>query len=195
MNRQIDHNIVLRKDFPQNGSCYVGGLSALTYWGLLSTKSQKTSIFCSLDARKAADSLVDNAEIFARKTHSTHGLIKVREATSFLVASPEKAFLDLLRDPKLMKNTDTVISTLKHYLSDQPTKRIERLLMIADDYKIGVVYKRLGFLIELIDKNHLIAIQHCAERMSRGNSYLEQFGRPVCLATKWRLWIPVSYRN
>ncbi|HUS89023.1 MAG TPA: hypothetical protein VMW91_06580, partial [Desulfosporosinus sp.] len=57
----------------------------------------------------------------------------------------------------------------------------------------GAVFKRLGFILELLSLGDQKTLGQCRERLTTGNSKLDPSIPANRLITRWRLWVPEKW--
>ena len=63
----------------------------------------------------------------------------------------------------------------------------------ADRLNNGAVFKRLGFLLERNALNDNVAIEKCAQRLTKGNTKIDPKLKAERLVSRWHLWLPESW--
>ena len=170
--------------------CYIGGWSAATHWGLTEQLFRSTLVVTTrrprarrVDARGTVFVVrtVDKRAMFGLKT-IWRGKAKVN------VSDPTRTVLDLLDTPALGGGIRTVVDILKSYF--RSTYRDPKLLIrYADQLGNKAVFKRLGFLTEVVAPDEAQLIAKCRKRLSAGNAKLDPKLPAERLVTAWRLWV------
>jgi hypothetical protein len=185
------HALEFSQDFPSDGSCFVGGSTAAFCWGLTDEVQEKKILLCSRASIGMAKNLMMGATITTiQDTRLFEVQSIVHGGKLVFISSPAKTILDLLERPKLASSSLATKNYLETFLLRYGHAGLENLVSLLDVIKVGAVYKRLGFFLELIDKKHFQQIEHCHKKISKGNSYLEFAGEKVRLSSRWHLWVP-----
>ncbi|MGB1096145.1 MAG: type IV toxin-antitoxin system AbiEi family antitoxin domain-containing protein [Paracoccaceae bacterium] len=171
---------------------YVGGWSALEYWGL--TEQLFRSV-CVLTAKrtKYGERTHQGVSFFVKHIpeNQLFGTKAVwREQAKIQLSDLNKTVLDIVDDPDLGAGLQHVTDVLKTYLKDHATREnLELLLSHADKTGNGALYKKLGYLSERCDFPFWF-IEECHNRRTQGYAFLGDRKGDNRLVTKWRLWVP-----
>ena len=142
------------------GPCYVGGWSACEHWGLTEQIFHKTMICTTRLIRERNQNILGvQFKIKTIKPARFFGTFVVwKEQTKTLVSDPSRTIVDLLDDPLIGGGFLQAIDVFKSYMASDHKK-----ISILVDYakKIGnkAVYKRLGYLCEILFPNEKELIQ------------------------------------
>ena len=110
-----------------------------------------------------------------------------RDRTRVLVSDPSRTLVDLLDDPRLGGGIRHVRDIISAYFGGE--HRNDRVLL---DYAVRIgnrtVFKRLGFLLEVLDVEAPALLHDCLERRSTGISVLDP-GLPARgnITKRWNL--------
>lgn len=176
--------------------CYIGGWSAAEYWELTE------QIFLTLivmTTQKIHQRRISYQNInFRIKTVSDKyffGLKDIwRGQVKVKVSDPARTLIDMLSDPSLGGGIRLVSDMLKRFFqSEQPNPKL--LFEYAKQFNKGVVFKRLGYLIEKFFPEQKDLINSCLLSMSAGYSKLDPSLSANKLTTRWRLWLPENWEN
>ena len=127
---------------------------------------------------------VSDKKMFGLKT-VWRGQVKVS------VSDPTRTILDMLAEPHLGGGVRSVQDMLQNYLRSD-MKNLDLLVEYADRLGNGAVFKRLGFLLEQNAPAEHVAIEKCAQRLTKGNTRIDPKLKAERLVTRWRLWLPES---
>ncbi|MBW1769001.1 MAG: type IV toxin-antitoxin system AbiEi family antitoxin domain-containing protein [Deltaproteobacteria bacterium] len=171
--------------------CYIGGWSAAEY---LDLTEQIFSTVMVMTAQKPRDR---NPKIkgtaYKLKTvpeNALFGLKSVwRGQVKVSISDPTRTILDMLSDPVFGGGIRSTQDMFLNYLRSE-NKNLELLLEYAERLGNGAVYKRLGFLLELVASDEKEAIEQCRTRLTAGNTRLDPNLNNKRLITSWRLWVP-----
>ena len=155
-------------------SYYIGGWSACEHWDLTEQLFRETVVVTSRRARRR-DSLVHGIPLLVRFTseEKIFGSSFVwRDQTRVNVSDPSRTVVDLLSDPPLgggIRHVADVLETCYH--SDHWDEAL------LGDYlgRLGnrTVYKRLGYLVEVLGLDAPDLLRECEFGMSSGISLLD----------------------
>jgi predicted transcriptional regulator of viral defense system len=175
--------------------CYIGGWSAAEHWDMTEQIFRTVVVLTAQTPRdrnpviKGTQFLlcsVNERKLFGLKS-VWHGQVKVS------VSDPSRTILDMLAEPRLGGGIRSVQDMLKNYLSLPETKP-DLLIKYADQLGNGAVFKRLGYLLERNAPNEKSIIENCAQRLTKGLARLDPKSKNDKLVTRWRLWVPESWR-
>ena len=177
------------------GSCYIAGWSAAEYWDLT---EQIFHDICVLIERAPARKrqVMQNFTFVLTKInpHLVFGTKAIwKQNKKILISDPHKTIIDMLYDPRLGGGIQHVVDCFGEYVSGEH-RDFSRLGDYASRMKSGAVFKRLGFLAErhLGDKHELTAL--CRKNLSQGNAYFDPSLKKGPLVTRWRLFVPESFK-
>ena len=170
---------------------YVGGLQAAIYWGLTDFTQQEGLDHLSITIKTSNSKLHSN--IFNGEATRFGLQLETFNNSSVLISDPTRTTLDLINKPTLMASLGDVEKTFTNYLASN-YKDLSLMMKYADAYNSGALFKRLGFLVERHAPAEQDLITHCAKKISRGYSRLDSRLLSEKIISKWRLWIPESYK-
>lgn len=176
--------------------CYVGGWSALEYWGLTEQVFTTTLVFTSTKIRNLSPE-IKGAKFLLRVVYPENffGLKVVwRNNGKIQVSDPSRTMVDILSDPGLAGGIRPVMDALKNYLGSKYNNQ-ELLTQYASKLGNKAVFKRLGFLLEYLDSKEEILITACKNNLSAGNAKLDPALGADALVTRWKLFIPENWRK
>lgn len=149
--------------------CYIGGWSACEHWDLTEQVFRAVLV---VTAKKVREREVEIQGIPFHLTVRAEGALFGTSAVwrgqdRVTVSDPSRTIVDLLDDPRLGGGIRTVLDVLGEYMASEH-RDDRRLVEYADRLDNRAVFKRLGYLIELlgIDAEELLAA--CRERRSAG---------------------------
>lgn len=177
-------------------SCYVGGWSAAEYWDM--TEQIFYDICVVTDTPQAQKiQRVQNVNFVVTKFSSTK-LFGVKTTwknnKKILVSDRHKTIVDMLYDPRLGGGIQHVVDCFREYQrsSHHDFKKLEDY---AERMQSGAIFKRLGFLAERdLGPEHGLT-RFCAKKLTQGNAYLDPALKNGRLITRWRLFVPDSYKE
>ena len=171
--------------------CYVGGWTAAEYWEMTEQIFRTVMVMTTQRPRVRKTTIKGSA--FLVRTVSNKALFGLkpvwRGQVKVNVSDPTRTILDMLSHPQLGGGIRTVADMFKTYLSSKE-KDLELLIEYADRLGNGAVFKRLGFIMELVSLGDEEILGQCRERLTTGNSKLDPSLPGERLITRWRLWAP-----
>jgi predicted transcriptional regulator of viral defense system len=176
--------------------CYIGGWSAAEHWGL-TEQIFTTILICTTKKSRSHIQTIKGTKFLLRKIPETtlFGLRKIwRSQIKVLVSDPTRTLLDFLIDPKLGGGINTVSEMLVSYLKSE-YKDLSLLIDYAKKLGNGSVFKRLGFLLEIYAPAEVSIIEQCIAELTTGNNKLDSELNADHLITRWRLWVPKSWKK
>ena len=176
--------------------CYIGGWSAAEYWDLTEQIFRTVVVLTTQRPRerrlqiKGTDYLlrtIPEKALFGLKS-VWRGQVKVE------VSDPSRTVLDFLDDPQLGGGIRSVTDMFKNYLGSDK-KNMDLLLDYAGRLNNGAVFKRLGFLLELLAPGEKAAIARSRENLTMGSTKLDPALLCPSLVTRWRLRVPKQWKK
>jgi predicted transcriptional regulator of viral defense system len=173
---------------------YIGGWTACEHWGLTEQIFKETVVISSRPVRRRHMEIqcvpfivkvVNNSKIFGTEA-------VWRGRTRVPISDPARTVIDILDDPYIGGGVRHIADVLQEYLSH--TRRNDKLLL-EYAHKLGnrSVFKRLGYLLELMNVDEAKLIEECRKSISSGISLLDPTathkGRII---RKWNLRINVT---
>ena len=176
--------------------CYIGGWSAAEFLDL-TEQIFNTVIVMTAQAPRDRRPTIKGTPFWLRtvRDRAFYGLKPVwRGQVKVLVSDASRTIVDMLADPSLGGGIRPVYDMLTAYLGSK-NKAISLLMDYAAIHGNGAVFKRLGFLLEIMAPQETSAIAQCRDNLTAGNSKLDPKLKRDKLITRWRLWIPKSWVN
>ncbi len=176
--------------------CYIGGWSAAEHWDLTEQMFRTTIVITEQKPRDRNPTLkgsqyklktIKKEKVFGLKT-VWRGQIKVS------VSDPTRTILDMLSYPKLGGGIRSVEDMLKNYLRSEMSN-LNLLIEYARRLGNGAALKRLGFLLERNAASEKSTIEKCLCGLTKGNVKLDTSLRSDRLVTRWKLWVPESWKT
>jgi predicted transcriptional regulator of viral defense system len=109
-----------------------------------------------------------------------------------LVSDPSKTMIDILDEPALVGGMSIVRDFLQKYL-DSDFKNLSLMTDYATRMKNDTIFKRLGFLLELMVPSEEKALEDIRKRISSGYSKFDPSVENVRIVKRWNLKIPSSW--
>ncbi len=167
----------------------MGGWSACEHWGLT---DQVFNAVCIFTTRRTRTKRVEmQGTPFQVKTiarRKLFGLVKVWiHGTPVDVSDPTRTLIDILDDPRTGGGIRHVADVLESYFRSENASE-SCILEHASQFSNGAVFKRLGYLCEVLHLGTEALLVECGERMTTGIALLDPSiqsrGRIV---NRWRL--------
>src|SRR5437773_178131 len=175
--------------------CYFTGWTAANHWALTEQTFRTTVLKTSGRVRRSSVQLLDHEYLVAhiQSKAMTWGLkTEWRDEIRLRFADPARTVIDILDDPPLGGGIRHGAEILTAFLRDHDAND---LIGYGDRLGNRAVFKRLGYLVEVLrpEESHLISA--CRERVSAGISVLDP-GGPASdrRATKWGLLVNTRVR-
>lgn len=172
---------------------YVGGWSAAEHWDLTEQIFRTVLVYTASSSRPREQTFQGITYILKRVKREKifgvrpvwYGKIKVE------VSDIHRTVVDMLDDPSVGGGIRHARDCIENYLSlDQADVR--RVIEYADQLGNGAVFKRLGFILSLLDADETFLVE-CRSRLTTGNAKLDPSLSCPRLLKRWNLWIPRSW--
>ncbi|MEP5763294.1 MAG: hypothetical protein ABJ308_01805 [Halieaceae bacterium] len=174
---------------------YIGGWSALEHWEL--TEQLFRSV-CVLTAKRTnyGEAFHQGVSFFVKHIPQKNlfGIKPLwRENRKLLISDPHKTILDIVLDPYLGAGLQHSVDSLREFNKVYGTDMdYARLLEYAHQFKNGALFKKLGFLAEMLEFEASF-VEECAKNLTTGHAHLDKRAEDVRLVTRWRLWVPKGF--
>ena len=154
--------------------CYIGGWSALEHWGLTEQLFRTVIVFTSKRVRhRDADFQGTSVRLKVVAPGKLFGIQKVwRRQGQVSVSDPSRTIVDALDEPAVAGGMRHVAGAVAEYFASD--YRNDMLLVEYGD-RLGnrAVFKRLGYLLELLNIAAPELLDACRERRSSGLAALD----------------------
>ena len=173
---------------------YIGGWSACEYWGLTDQVFKEIVVISSRTIRLRRTEIqgvpfyiktVGRDKIFGTET-------VWRGQTRASVSDPARTIVDILDDPKIGAGIRHITDIIKAYRMHE---RRDDSLLLEYAHKLGnrTIFKRLGYLLEVMKMDDAALIGECHKAISAGTSLLDPSApRKGRFVRKWNLRINVA---
>jgi predicted transcriptional regulator of viral defense system len=176
--------------------CYIGGWSAAEHWDFTEQIFSSVMVFTVKQLREREIDL-DGMKFFLKRNNEKvfFGLQVIWKGRNKIsISDPSRTIVDLLDDPSLGGGMRPTKDILSEYLRSK-YRDLKKLGEYALQLNNRTAFKRLGFLIEELAPNESKILEFCRNEMSKGNSQLDPELPSRNLITRWRLWVPESWRT
>jgi predicted transcriptional regulator of viral defense system len=174
--------------------CYVGGWSACEYWDLTEQLS-RTLLVVTARTVHARDMTLQGlpVRLTSRPHDKLFGSTPVwRGQARVAVSDPSRTIIDILDDPRLGGGMRNGADVLAQYMAS-PHRDDALLISYGDRLGNRTVFKRLGYLIELLGVQAPALVDGCLQRRSQGVTSLDpSVSAPGRILRRWRLRINVK---
>lgn len=173
--------------------CYFTGWTAANRWGLTEQVFRTIVVKTTQRVRSRSARLLEHEYLLGHCPEEllTWGLrSEWNEGVRLLLADPARAVVDVLDNPKVGGGIRHVAEILDAFMAEG---KLEPLVEYADRLGNRAVFKRLGYLAEVLDYTDPHLLRTCEKRISKGFSLLDpdapSRGKHV---TRWGLRINVN---
>jgi predicted transcriptional regulator of viral defense system len=155
-------------------SCYIGGWTACSHWGLTEQVFREIVVFTTRKMRRSAIEYhgypfiakrISGSRIFGTRT-------VWRAQTKVPVSDPTRTIVDILDDPSIGGGIRHVADVLSAYLRSEHRNEAQ-LVDYAKRAGNRTVLKRLGYLLEALRVDAPRLLNACRRGMSTGTSLLD----------------------
>jgi predicted transcriptional regulator of viral defense system len=171
--------------------CYIGGWSAVEYWGL--TEQIFRTIVVMTTRKLRSRKLNIKGTDFLLRTISPDAMFGMtpvwRGQVKVNVSDPTRTIIDILASPDLGGGLRPTIDIFRAYMTSKE-KKVDSLIEYAQKLGNGAVMKRLGFLVERFFASEIKIIDFCKNNLTKGNTKLDPSIKTDRLVTSWKLWVP-----
>lgn len=176
--------------------CYIGGWSACEHWGLTEQIFREIVVFTSRRLRRHVIRIQEATfrikRISPDKMFGTKAVWKKQVRVS--VSDPSRTLADILNDPGLGGGMKHVAGIVAAYFRGD--LRDDRLLMeYAARLDNRTIYKRLGYLIEVLKLDAKALLEECGSRISSGITFLDPgVNKKGRIVRRWNLFLNVDIK-
>lgn len=178
------------------GPGYLAGFSAVKHWDL-SEQIMETITYFTLKKIKNREPIIDGIR-FRLKTITERKIFGLKPiwigSKKISVSDPSKTLIDLLDDPKLAGGIQVVSDILQEYV-DSEHYNFEQLVDYGHRMQNKAIFKRLGFLMEIIIKAEDKVLSELRKSISSGYAELDPTVQATRYISKWRLKTTEYWNN
>jgi predicted transcriptional regulator of viral defense system len=174
--------------------CYIGGWSAAEYWELTEQIFRPTLVVTAAAVRsKSIELLGQEYRLFRVPALRVRIETSVwRDSVKVRVSSRERTLVDCLRNPALSGGVGHLILMMKEY-ANHPERDFKKLLNEAREADSGAVWKRLGYLFEMLWPKEELIISEASRKLAAGNIKLDPLVKARGkLVKRWGVWSNVD---
>jgi len=172
---------------------YIGGWSACEHWGLTDQIFKETIVISGKTIRQRHVE-IQGIPFYVKiiNKDKNFGTETVwRGQTRVLVSDPTRTIVDILDDPDIGGGIRHIADILRTYLSHE-RRNASLLLEYAHKIDNRTIFKRLGYLLEVMKINDGTIIEACRKEISSGMSLLDPNApRKGRFVRRWNLRVNV----
>jgi len=176
--------------------CYIGGWSAAEYLDLTEQIFSTVMVMTVQKPRDRSPKIKGTA--YMLRTVSEKALFGLRPVwrgqVKVSISDSTRTILDMLSDPVLGGGIRSTRDMFTNYLCSE-NKNLGLFIEYSAKLGNGAVFKRLGFLLELVAPDETEAIEQCRAMLTAGNAKLDPNLKNERLITSWRLWVPENWKR
>lgn len=176
--------------------CYISGWSAVEHWGLTEQIFRSVVVMTSRQQQNYKPNIAGvDYRLHYVKDSAFFGLKNIwREDVKVKIADPSRTVIELMHNPALGGGIRMCVDVLRSYFSSEH-KSVDLLTKYMAEISNGAAYKRLGFLLEKFFPTECMLIEACQAGITAGNAKLDVTLDCNSLVSKWRLWVPKSWKE
>ena len=176
--------------------CYIGGVNAANYWDLTEQLFRTVTVMTEKIVINRKPILAGTEYILhTLKPQYFYGLKTVwLDGVKVKISDPTRTLIDMLMFPDFCGGLGFIVDALNNYLKSD-MKNIELFIEYLKKAPNGAALKRLGFLLELKFPEEQGLIEYCAQNLTTGYAKLNPAQPCEKLVTKWRVWVPESWKE
>jgi predicted transcriptional regulator of viral defense system len=174
--------------------CYIGGWSAAEYWELTEQIFRPTLVVTAAAIRSKSIELVGQEYRLFRVPASRVQIETSvwRDSVRVKVSSRERTIVDCVRNPALSGGVGHLILMMKEY-ANHPEHDFKKLLNEAREADSGAVWKRLGYLTEILWPKEESIVSEASRKLTAGNIKLDPLVKARGkLVKRWGVWSNVD---
>jgi predicted transcriptional regulator of viral defense system len=169
--------------------CYLGGWTACHHWGLTEQLFRDVVVITERSMRCGTVEIQGTRFRVKSLLHSKHfGTRRVWRGQNYVeLSDPSRTVVDVLDDPRIGGGIRHVAEVVANYF-DSDHRDDTTLLKYIEKLGNRTVYKRLGYLAEILELPVTEFAEQCRERISSGLSLLDPSVRaPTQIVKRWNL--------
>ncbi len=176
-------------------SCYIGGWSALNYWGLTDQLYLKTAVF------RNSNTVTRNRSFIGYEYALFKSILCVdigndivwRENINVPISDVHKTVIDVINAPISGGGVYSVAESLKTYFEEFYDEGI--FINYLESIENNTFFKKLGFFVDFVKGPHHTLCNLSKKRISKGYTYLVDKDKNKKLITRWNLFVEEDIKN
>lgn len=176
--------------------CYIGGWSAAEYFDLTEQIFSTIMVMTLQKPRNRQPKYKDQSFLIRTVPESAmFGLKPVWQGqVKIMVSDPARTLADMLIHPACGGGIRMVKEMLASLIETR-SGMLDNLLVYGKQLGNGGLFKRLGFLLEVLDFGDEAVLADCQSQLTAGNAKLDPALENPRLVTRWRLWVPENWKE
>lgn len=176
--------------------CYIGGVNAANYWDLTEQLFRTVTVMTQKVAQDRKPIIAGTEFIIhTLKSRYFFGLKTIwLSDVKVKISDPSRTLVDMLMFPEYCGGLRFIVDVLKKYFNSN-LKDTDKLIDYLKQCKNGAALKRLGFLLELNIPEENQLISYCSDNLTMGYAKLNPEQTCEKLVTRWRVWVPESWKG
>lgn len=178
------------------GPCYIGGVNAANYWDLTEQLFRTVTVMTEKKVSNRKPIMAGTEYILhTLKPQYFYGLKTIwLENVKVKISDPTRTLVDMLMFPDFCGGLRFIVDVLENYFKSE-MKNIEQFIEYLKIASNGAALKRLGYILELKFPDEQDLIEYCAQNLTTGYAKLNPAQPCEKLVTKWRVWVPESWKE
>ena len=176
--------------------CYIGGVNAANYWDLTEQLFRTVTVMTEKKVSNRKPIMAGTEYILhTLKPQYFYGLKTIwLENVKVKISDPTRTLVDMLMFPDFCGGLRFIVDVLENYFKSE-MKNVEQFIEYLKTASNGAALKRLGFILELKFPEEQDLIEYCAQNLTTGYAKLNPAQPCEKLVTKWRVWVPESWKE
>jgi len=154
--------------------CYIGGWSAAEHWDITDQIFNSVCVFTFRIFRKKNINI--QGTDFVLKLVCKKKIVHTKgvwiENVKVQISNPTQTIVDILDDPAIGGGIRHVVEIVESYFNSEHRKDTELLRYVKDNGN-RTIYKRLGYILEILNIQSPEVIKQCRKNISAGYSALD----------------------
>ena len=174
--------------------CFIGGWSACEHWGFTEQIFDSIVVFTSQRVRKSKVQIQQRTFILKyvnrKKFFGTKSIW--RGQTKLQISDPIKTIVDILNDPYIGGGMKHIAMIVANYFGSE-SREDSKLIDYMKKIKNKTIYKRLGYLIEILELDADNLLRACKRNISKGYSIFDpSISSTGKIVRRWNLRVNVQ---
>lgn len=174
---------------------YIGGFSAIKHWDFSEQLFETTTFFTTKKVKNKFPAIGNSH--FQLKNISAYKVFATQpvwvDNVKILVSDPSKTIVDLLDNPAIVGGMRVVQDVFLEY-KESTFFDLEKIISYSEKMKNRTIFKRFGFLMEIMGIYDLIKNYDLESQISEGYSLFDPSIENTSIVRKWNLKIPEVWK-